>query len=98
MLSEFGSTAIPEMSVFHKLLLANGTNPPRLALVPVVICEQPALPPVPPLLPPPVPVPVLPDPLPVLELALLHDANHTRFRSTIPSHRILRVGGTGFAI
>ena len=58
---ELGSTGAEEMSVFHKLLLAKGTNPLRLAVWPVDITLQARLlPPVPPLFPPELPVPPFP--------------------------------------
>ncbi|MBZ5546783.1 MAG: hypothetical protein LAO22_02305 [Acidobacteriia bacterium] len=45
MVAEFGSTGADEMSVFHKLLLVNGTNPPKLALWPVDMTLQARFPP-----------------------------------------------------
>jgi hypothetical protein len=48
--SSGGSTAAPEISVFHRLPLVKGTNPPRLAVCPGVITLQGRFPP-----PPPVP-------------------------------------------
>ena len=56
MVAELGSTGTFEISIFHALLLLNGTNPPRLAPWPVVMTLQARLgfePPVPPV--PPVP-------------------------------------------
>ena len=37
---EFGSTAAPEMSVFHALLLGNGTKPLRLPPIPTLMPLQ----------------------------------------------------------
>src|SRR5579862_4987203 len=57
---EFGSTAAEEISVFHRLLLANGTKPLRLAVCPDDITLQARLLlPVPPLFPPEPPDPLL---------------------------------------
>lgn len=53
---EFESTGAAEISLFHKLLLVNGTKPFRLAVCPVDITLQarllPPVPPVEPLFPP----------------------------------------------
>jgi hypothetical protein len=63
---EFGSTGAAEISVFHKLLAENGTNPPRLAFCPSVNCWHELLefpvPPEPPDPDPPDPDPPEPDP------------------------------------
>jgi len=67
---ELGSTGAAEMSVFHRLLLAKGTNPPRLAFWPSAICWQAVVvPPVPPD-PPEAPEPPDPEPLPEPEVEL----------------------------
>jgi hypothetical protein len=40
MFAELGSTGAAEMSVFHKLLVPNGTNPLRLVSCPTVMPLQ----------------------------------------------------------
>src|SRR5271169_122444 len=77
---EFGSTGAEEMSVFHRLPLENGTNPPRLAVWPTVITLQARLPPpVPPAPPfPPEPPPVLPVVCDTPEQAIIERANTQR--------------------
>jgi hypothetical protein len=44
MVAELESTAAAEISVFHGLLLLNGTNPPKLAVCPAFITLQARLP------------------------------------------------------
>jgi len=67
--SEFESTGAAEISVFQRLVLVKGTNPPREAFWPGVICEQelevlpvPPDPPEPPLPPEPPEPPDPPEP------------------------------------
>jgi hypothetical protein len=83
--SEAGSTAIPETSVFHKLLLLKGTNPPRLALFPGTIEAQAVVvPPVPP------PFPVFCDPVPVPDFVPLHEPSKRMPGTRIPSPNTLQ--------
>ena len=64
---ELASTGALEMSLFHKLSLANGMNPFKLAPCPTLMALQALLLPWPPPEPLPEPLPPEPDPLPPLE-------------------------------
>jgi len=82
MLSESGSTAMPDTSVFQRLLLSKGTNPPRLALFPATMLAQ-ALFPVEPVPPPPGFPPLLPPlfVLPLLEPEPLQEISSPKTRN-----------------
>ena len=87
---ELGSTGAAEISVFQRLPLGNGRNPPRLSFCPGVICwheelelpvpppPDPPEPPVPPELPEPAPEPLL---FPVLEVVALQPAKKSKGRA-----------------